>query len=137
MLEQRPFEDETELLAAASRLWNQLGPDDWKEAFSHHPKIGDINSLRKTFAATSAWAEGEQSGVHGASEETLGMLAESNAEYERRFGYIYIVCATGKSAGEMLALLVERLKNNPETELSVAATEQLKIIHIRLEKLLS
>lgn len=137
MLARRPFNDIADLSSAAEEIWNGLGPSDWKEAFSHHPKIGDIGSLRKKFASTGQWAEGEQSGVRQASEETLQALARGNEEYEKKFGYIFIICATGKSATEMNVLLQERLPHSPDVELRVAADEQGKIIRLRIEKLLT
>ncbi len=110
---------------------------DWLEAFAAHPRIGDVDALRAKFAATAAWASGEQAGVAGASESTLRALAEGNRDYEAKFGHIFIVCATGKTADEMLGLLRERLANEPDAELAVAAAEQAKITAIRLRKLLS
>ncbi|HEX2569096.1 MAG TPA: 2-oxo-4-hydroxy-4-carboxy-5-ureidoimidazoline decarboxylase [Polyangia bacterium] len=137
MLAQRPFPDRATLLEAARDVWRGLGPEDWREAFTHHPRIGDIEGLRKRFATTAAWASAEQAGASSASEEVLRSLAEGNRRYEERFGHIFIVCATGKSAAEMNALLYERLGNDPETELRIAAGEQAKITQLRLEKLLS
>lgn len=133
----RPFREPSELLAAAGKTWDGLGPADWLEAFSHHPRIGDREALRTRFASTRVWAAGEQSGVAEAEERVLDGLAEGNQAYEARFGYIFIVCATGKTAGEMLDLLRERLRNDAETELRVAAAEQAKITRLRLEKLLA
>jgi 2-oxo-4-hydroxy-4-carboxy-5-ureidoimidazoline decarboxylase len=130
----RPFASAEELFAAAEEVWNGLGRDDWLEAFAAHPRIGDVETLRKKFATTAAWCAGEQAGVAGAAEETLQALAEGNRRYEDRFGHIFIVCATGKSAAEMLALLRERLGNDPAEELRVAAAEQAKITRLRLEK---
>ncbi len=135
MLHARPFDDAEQLTKTAKTLWYALQPEDWKEAFLHHPKIGDISSLREKFANTTAWASGEQSGVQDATETTLTELADGNERYEARFGYIFIVCATGKSAAEMLALLNDRLKNDAETELHVAAAEQHNITLLRLQKL--
>jgi 2-oxo-4-hydroxy-4-carboxy-5-ureidoimidazoline decarboxylase len=137
MAARRPFADEDELYAVADSLWPLLTGEDWREAFAHHPKIGDRESLRARFAATAAWASGEQAGVQAASDEVLDALATGNAAYETRFGSIFIVCATGKTADEMLALLQARLPNPPEEELSVAAEEQKKITRLRLEKLLA
>lgn len=137
MAQRRPFGSETELFAAAGEIWQNLAPEDWREAFSHHPKIGDLASLRAKFASTRQWSEGEQAGVAGAGEDLLQALAEGNEAYEKTFGFIFIVCATGKSAGEMLALLQQRLPNDPELELKIAAAEQAKITKIRLEKLLA
>ncbi|MEK9137124.1 MAG: 2-oxo-4-hydroxy-4-carboxy-5-ureidoimidazoline decarboxylase [Bacteroidota bacterium] len=133
----RPFLSEEELFTTADSIWQRLPADDWKEAFSHHPKIGDINSLRETFSSTRTWAEGEQSGARSASEETLRRLAAGNTEYEKRFGYTFIVCATGKTADEMLALLTQRLRNTPVDEIHIAAEEQRKITRLRMEKLVS
>jgi len=136
MASSRPFKDRSELLGKATNVWNSLSEEDWKEAFTHHPKIGDLESLKKKFSATRNWAEQEQKGSQGASEAVLRALARGNETYENRFGYIFIVCATGKTAEEMLNLLEERLKNNPEVEIKKAALEQDKITHIRLEKLI-
>jgi 2-oxo-4-hydroxy-4-carboxy-5-ureidoimidazoline decarboxylase len=133
----RPFADAKALLASADEVWASLGPVDWKEAYAHHPRIGDKQALRERFAATRQWAAGEQAGVSGASESVLDALAEGNRDYESRFGHIFIVCATGKSAEEMLALLRARLGNDPKTEERIAAAEQAKITRIRLEKLLA
>lgn len=135
MLARRPFASGGDLAAASETVWGSLGHDDWLEAFSHHPKIGDVEGLRRKFASTATWAAGEQAGVSAATEDVLARLAAGNEAYERRFGYIFIVCATGKTAGEMLALLEARLGNPPEVELAIAAGEQAKITRIRLEKL--
>jgi 2-oxo-4-hydroxy-4-carboxy-5-ureidoimidazoline decarboxylase len=137
MAHRRPYRDEADLLAAADETWEHLGPEDWQEAFTHHPKIGDLDALRAKFASTKEWASGEQAGTEQASEEVLQGLAQGNADYEARFGYIFIVCATGKSAQEMLDLLRARLANPPEREIHVAAAEQAKITRLRLEKLLA
>lgn len=137
MLEQRPFSSEDVLYTAARNTWIWLWEEDWREAFSHHPKIGDLDSLRTRFATTRTWATGEQAGTQAASEETLKALAEGNARYEEQFGYIFIVCATGKSAEEMLSLLQARLTNDAASELQIAAEEQWKITRLRLEKLLT
>jgi 2-oxo-4-hydroxy-4-carboxy-5-ureidoimidazoline decarboxylase len=130
-----PADDLVELLEDAEEQWWKCSEADWKEAFTHHPKIGDIDSLKKKFASTAQWAAGEQSGAASASPKTIEALAEGNAEYEKKFGYIFIVCATGKSAEEMLALLQERLQNDPKEEIEIAADEQSKITKLRLEKL--
>ena len=109
MLDRSPFPDWRTVVQAADEVWNALPQEDWLEAFSHHPKIGDLDSLRAKFAATEAWSQGEQSGVEAATEQVLQGLADGNREYEERFGYIFIVCATGKTASEMLDLLQERI----------------------------
>jgi 2-oxo-4-hydroxy-4-carboxy-5-ureidoimidazoline decarboxylase len=131
----RPFRDEPALWHKAEQLWEECTRSDWLEAFSHHPKIGDIESLRKKFKDTAHLAGGEQAGVQGADDRTLQALAAGNEAYEKSFGYIFIVCATGKSAAEMLALLEVRLNNDPTSELAVAAGEQKKITRLRLEKI--
>ncbi|MFI5350051.1 MAG: 2-oxo-4-hydroxy-4-carboxy-5-ureidoimidazoline decarboxylase [Elusimicrobiota bacterium] len=135
-LSRRPFADKAAALAAADEAWEEMGEKDWLEAFAHHPRIGGKDALRAKFAATKAWAQGEQAAVAAADERTLDALAKGNADYEAKFGFIFIVCATGKSAAEMLALLNNRLPNDRATELAIAAAEQAKITKIRLEKLL-
>lgn len=137
MIARRPYADRQALWLAADAADGSLSRADWLEAFSHHPRIGDVESLRSRFASTAAWAAGEQSGTSVASEETLQALATGNDAYFEKFGFIFIVCATGKSADEMLTLLRARLPNAPEDELVVAAAEQAKITRLRLEKLLS
>jgi allantoicase len=136
MLAGRPYQSRTHLHGHAEHVWWHLGDGDWREAFTHHPQIGaDVAKLRERFAATAGWSEGEQSGVQGADEETLAALAADNQAYADRYGYIFIVCASGLTAGEMLARLRGRLDNPPEFELRVAAGEQAKITALRLEKL--
>jgi len=134
MLSIPPAEDLIDLFEDAEENWYSLTEADWKEAFSHHPKIGDMESLRKKFASDQ-FAGGEQSGITGASEQTLHALAEGNKAYEEKFGYIFIVSAAGKSAVEMLGILTARLKNKPEIEITIAMDEQNKITRLRLEKL--
>ncbi len=133
----RPFNDYDDLQEKSQRAWHATRETDWLEAFSHHPKIGDIESLKKKFASTQHLAGAEQSSVQHASEETLNRLAAGNDAYEKKFGFIFIVCATGKSADEMLRLLEERLPNDRATELQIAANEQHKITALRLKKLLA
>ena len=135
MMARRPFGSRDALIDAARDEWFELGRGDWLEAFSHHPEIGDRDSLRQRFARTAHLSEREQAGVGAASEDVLEALAESNREYERRFGYIFIVCASGKSADEMLGLLRQRLSNPPDAEIRIAAGEQAKITELRLLKL--
>ncbi len=131
----RPFVSEAALLSAADDIWWGLARPDWLEAFSAHPKIGDLDALRAKFAATAAWAANEQAAVQTAPDDLLRELALDNVRYEARFGYIFIVCATGKTAEEMLALLKERLTNDSREELKIAAAEQAKITRIRLERI--
>lgn len=135
MVSERPFGGRDALLRAAAREWWALGPDDWREAFAHHPRIGDRDALRSRFAATRALSEREQSGVAGASDAVLDALADGNHAYEARFGHIFIVCATGKTAEEMLEILTSRLATDPESELKIAAEEQAKITALRLDAL--
>jgi 2-oxo-4-hydroxy-4-carboxy-5-ureidoimidazoline decarboxylase len=137
MLYFRPYDNVGALRAAAIAAFSELKRHDWLEAFDHHPKIGDIDALRAKFASTSAWAGAEQAGTGEASEETLQALAEGNAAYEAKFGFIFIICATGKSAAEMLGALRARLPNDAETELRNAAEQQKLITELRLEKLLN
>ena len=125
----RPYADKAALLAASEKVWWGLEPQDWLEAFSHHPRIG----AKKVEAV---WAKKEQEGVKTASQKVLQSLVERNHAYERRFGHIFLVCATGKTADEMLAILDARMPNDPDKELRVAAGEQAKITAIRLNKLL-
>jgi 2-oxo-4-hydroxy-4-carboxy-5-ureidoimidazoline decarboxylase len=135
MVARRPFASEADLLAAADQVWQGLSRADWLEAFAAHPRIGDLDSLRRRYAGTASWAAGEQAGVAGATEEVLQGLAQGNADYEAKFGYKFIVCATGKTATDMLALLRQRLPNDPDHELRIAAGEQAKITRLRLHKL--
>lgn len=133
----RPFKSKEDLLRLSDMNWITCEMEEVMEAFSHHPKIGDLKNLEKKFASTKEWASGEQCGVDEASQNILIELAEGNALYEKKFGYIFIVCATGKTSVEMLTLLKVRLSNAPEKEFRVAMNEQNKITHIRLNKLLA
>ncbi|MBC8073303.1 MAG: 2-oxo-4-hydroxy-4-carboxy-5-ureidoimidazoline decarboxylase [Deltaproteobacteria bacterium] len=137
MLAARPFGSDARLFDEAARIWDHCGDDDVLEALTHHPEIGsDLAALRQRFADTASWASSEQSGVRKAGEATLVALRDGNLEYKRRFGHIFVVCAAGKSAAEMLALLQARLRNPPGAELAIAAAEQGKITRLRLEKLI-
>jgi 2-oxo-4-hydroxy-4-carboxy-5-ureidoimidazoline decarboxylase len=129
MLTYFPVVDKPSLLAAAAQTWHTCTPADGLEAFSHHPRIG-----AKT---TDATATAEQSGTKNAPATILETLTRGNKAYEEKFGYIYIVCATGRSAMEMLELLETRLGNTPEKEIRIAMDEQEKITRLRLEKLLT
>jgi OHCU decarboxylase len=132
----RPFAGVEDLLAKADSLWWCLGGEDWLEAFRAHPKIGEKKAAASQSEQARSWSAQEQSGVADAAAETRAELAARNQEYEDHFGFIFIVCATGKTSAEMLAILTERLQNEAETELQVAAEEQRKITQLRLEKLL-
>ena len=137
MTSARPFNDLDELLAKADRIWWSLSEEDWLEAFRAHPKIGEKRAAAAQSEQARSWSAQEQSGTEDAAAETRAALAAGNQEYERRFGCIFIVCATEKSSEEMLAILNERLQNDPETELRIATEEQRKITRLRLEKLLN
>lgn len=132
MIKQFPFADETDLVNAATDVWyNHCNSIDWLESFAHHPRIGDIKSLTKKFAGK------EQASVAAASKKTIAALADTNAAYESKFGFIFIVCATGRSATEMLRLLEDRLSNTIGEELHIAMGEQMKISILRFQKLIT
>jgi allantoinase len=137
MTSRRPFAGGADLFAAADKIWRDLSRADQLEAFAAHPKIGDVDSVRAKFASTASWSAHEQAGVAATTEVTLQSLAAGNRAYKERFGHIFIVCATGKTAEEMLALLQQRLCNGPADELRIAAAEQEKITRLRLERLCS
>ena len=127
MFNRQPFTDKPAMHEAADEIWWSLTPEDWLEAFSKHPKIGQKSSAK--------WSAQEQSGMSDAAYETARQIAQLNAEYDAKFGFIFIVCATGKSADEMLQILRSRLNNTREEEIRNAAAEQAKIMHLRLDKL--
>jgi len=135
MMASRPFGDADTLLRRADEVWWSLGADDWREAFAHHPRIGERTAKVAQEARAQTWSAGEQRGVADASFDVRSAIAEGNDEYERRFGHIYLVSAAGKSAEQLLELLRARLANDPVTELEVAAGEQAKITRLRLMKL--
>jgi 2-oxo-4-hydroxy-4-carboxy-5-ureidoimidazoline decarboxylase len=135
MIALRPFRDDEALYQAARLEWFALQTDDWKEAFAQHPRIGDREHLRARFPATHHLSESEQAGVGGAPDNILDALVAANSSYERRFGFIFIVCATGKSAAAILDLLHARLQNDQASELRVAASEQARITELRLRRL--
>ena len=136
MVSRRPFFSREAVLRAADDEWTSTGESDWLEAFSHHPRIGESAAVAGGSATARSWSATEQSGVASAADETRIGLARLNHDYETRFGFIYIVCATGRSAGELLDLARSRMQNDRDAELRVAAEEQRKITRLRLEKLL-
>ena len=136
MTARRPYESIEELTRTANEIWWSLEQSDWLEAFRSHPKIGEKKAAKAVSEEAQKWSGQEQAAVQTASRQTLDSLAKLNHDYEARFGFIFIVCASGKSAGEMLALLRKRLQNDIQTELPVAAAEQAKITEIRLKKLI-
>ncbi len=136
MVAARPFKTPERARELADRVWDGLDRDDWLEAFDHHPRIGEQKAVVAQDAKGAAFSSKEQSRVTNAGAAIKDQLAKVNAEYERRFGYIYIVCASGRSPEELLAIAKQRMQNDPKTELRVAAEEQRRIMQLRLEKLL-
>ena|SRR5688572_26365821 len=138
MLARRPYASTEQLLELADEEWRACGRQDYLEAFACHPRIGeDLAALRQRFQSTAGLSSREQAGVSLASEATLRALRDANAQYFERFGFIFIICATGKSADEMLAALRQRLHNDPDDELAIAAGEHAAITRIRLTGLAS
>ena len=133
----RPYDTLEILLATADDIWWSLNPNDWIEAFRSHPKIGEKKAADKVSAQSQQWSGQEQSGVTNASQNTVESLAALNEDYEQKFGFIFIICATGKTSDEMLSALRERLQHDHEAELPIAAAEQGKITELRLKKLLT
>jgi OHCU decarboxylase len=127
----RPYADVPALQEAADEAWMALAPGDWLEAFAAHPRIGEGGGR------SSAWSRQEQSGVGGAGQEVQEALARGNAEYEARFGHVFLIAAAGRSAAEILAELQARLGNDPATEVRVAAGEHRRITRLRIEKLMA
>jgi OHCU decarboxylase len=136
LVAEHPFPSLNKLFESADQIWWSLEPRDWLEAFHSHPKIGEKKAAAAVAAESQRWSEDEQSGIRDSGEETIAALAKLNREYEKKFGYIFIVCATGKSSEEMLAILRQRLENNAQEELRIAAAEQAKITQLRLTKLI-
>lgn len=136
MVEARPYSDQNALVNQAKDAWTKCSDDDYLEAFTAHPMIGDVDSLRKKFANTKAIAAGEQSGTASASEAVLYQLKEANHAYLDKHGFIFIICATGLSAQTMLEALQARLPNTTQQEISNAAAQQIKITLLRINKAL-
>jgi OHCU decarboxylase len=142
MAARRPFPDSAELFTAADEIWRSLGRNDWLEAFASHPQIGEKRGEKQIESEagqqlSSRWSAEEQSGTQRNPAEVVARLAEGNRAYRLRFGYIFVVRASGKTASEMLAILERRLQNDPSAELPIAAEEQRRIMRMRLEKLLA
>ena len=133
MVALRPIAGVLELSEAADRVWSTMEEADWLEAFACHPRIGERQAAHAS-AQSAAWSRQEQSSTDAAREHVLAEMAAGNAKYEQRFGFTYIVCATGKSAEEMLAILTRRLESDRATELREAAEQQRQIMQIRLGK---
>ncbi|HLW86542.1 MAG TPA: 2-oxo-4-hydroxy-4-carboxy-5-ureidoimidazoline decarboxylase [Candidatus Sulfotelmatobacter sp.] len=130
----RPLGDEAAFVAASDEVWRSLDEADWMEAFRSHPRIGESAAHKTASSRSVAWAEQEQQNVADADDAVKIALAEGNREYERRFQHIFIVCATGKSAQEILAILQRRLDHDAATELCEAAEQQRLITQIRVKK---
>jgi allantoicase len=137
MVAHRPFASADSLFGAADAIWASLDRAEWLAAFQHHPAIGERRPKKNQSAKARRWSEVEQSVAKAADGDVLAVLAAANREYQAKFGYVFLVCATGKSSSEILASLKNRLPNDPEAELRVAAEEQRKITRLRLEKLLT
>ena len=137
MVDARPFTDEHQLKDVANIVWQGLSHNDFLQAFEGHPKIGNVNSLRAKYANTKELAGNEQGLVKEANEDVLEVLSQGNSDYQAKFGFIFIVCATGKSAKEMSDLLQARLPNTKEQEFINAAEEQRKIYQLRIDKALA
>ena len=137
MVQARPFADNIAVVKQADLSWQELEEADYLEAFEGHPKIGDVSSLRAKYANTKELAGNEQGLVKEANDDVLEILSQGNTDYEEKFGFIFIVCATGKSAKEMSDLLQARLPNDKATELINAAEEQRKIFQLRIDKALA
>jgi allantoicase len=133
----RPFPTEAALFAHADRVWSELSQNDQLEAFHHHPPIGGNRASAKQSSAASRWSAKEQSIAQKAAPEVLSALAAANRAYAEKFGFVFLICATGKTSEEILQSLRQRMPNDPETEMRISAEEQQKITRLRLEKLLS
>lgn len=134
MVENRPYASFRSLDRRSDDAWESMRHDDLMEAFAGHPKIGDLSSLKNKFQNTLITASREQAGVGSASEPVLRQLSEYNSAYESKFGFIFIVFASGKSAGEMLDIIKSRIHNDFDEEITIAAKEQQKITRSRLRR---
>ena len=135
MVSSRPYSNFEQLNTVSDQHFSKLDEFDWLQAFDGHPKIGDVNSLKEKYKSTKKLASGEQSGMSEADEKVIEEMMSFNQRYLEQNGFIFIVCASGKSASEMLEIIQSRIDNSRETELKIASEEQIKITKIRLEKL--
>ena len=133
----RPFEDAAMLLAASDKIWRELPLADWIEAFQSHPRIGETRSQEESSTRSARWSSQEQSSAAMSPDSVKLALGEGNRDYEKKFGRIFIICATGKSANEILQDLQRRLKNDHANELQEAAEQQRQITQIRVKKWLT
>ncbi len=136
MRDARPFETPKALFDAADAAFDALTDEDWLEAFAHHPRIGDVDKLRARFGRSGDHSSREQAGMAGAGDAVIQSLHQGNLDYEARFGHVFLICATGKTADEMLVSLSTRMANTPEQELAIAANEQRQITRLRLARIL-
>ncbi len=137
MTDGRPYPTEAALYADAERVWSSLSQKDWLEAFHRHPPIGGKRAGAKQSSAASRWSAKEQSAAQKESPEVLSALSAANRAYAEKFGFVFLICATGKTSEEILQSLQQRMSNDLETEIRIAVEEQSKIMRLRLEKLLS
>lgn len=135
LIDRRPFQNDDDVNNAARGSWNELDQTQRLAAFAAHPRIGEITSLQEQFSNTQHWAGSEQAGIANASKAEIDELARLNEAYFRKFGFIFIVCASGLTATEMLKMLNDRLPNDADLEFEIASNEQLKITLLRLGKL--
>lgn len=136
MVSAMPFSSKIAMQTAADEFWKSMRSADYLEAFDGHPKIGAPNSLKKKYSNTGRMATHEQAAVAQATDNVLQELVQYNNDYEARFGYIFIICASGKTAAEMLHSIKTRMNNQPSQEITIAAAEQAKIMSLRLDKLI-
>lgn len=133
MLERAPFADVEELHAAAEVAFDELGEQDWLEAFGHHPRIGDVEALRERFAASGAFSEREQAGLGETEDAIVEAIHRGNEEYEAKHGFVFLIRAAGRSAQEILEQQRARIQNDRPRELEIAASQQREITHLRLD----
>ena len=137
MLAHRPFCTRENALAVSEEIARELTRNDWLEAFAHHPRIGELNAAAGASPIATGWASSEQVASSIASAEVQAALADANAAYDTRFGFIFIICANGRSGEDILAALRARMGNERDAEIDNAAREQRRITRLRLEKLIS
>jgi OHCU decarboxylase len=137
MTEARPYATLADIFSRADKICSELTHEDWLEALRHHPPIGGKRAKAKQSLKANRWSAKEQSTAQQAAPETLTRLAAENRAYANKFGFVFLICATGKTSDEILDALRRRVLNDPNTELRLAAEEQRKITRLRLEKLLA
>ena len=130
----RPLGSLDDLVRASGEVWRGLDGEDWDEAFASHPRIGERHAAGEVSARASAWSAREQGAAVQSGGSVVAELGEANRRYEERFGRIFLICASGRSGGEILQQIELRMGNDPETELAVAGEEQRKITELRLQR---